>query len=475
MRVTGEETYKPRSINWPARFLTIAVIAVLSLAGSSASFAGGGPNVTGAKLYIQQNALDKAIDVLIKEVSTINEKNEDAWYLLGYVYSRQEKYDKMLDAFNKALALKPKFQKKGVKIGKDTGTLYHSSLGVEQILKAVWAKSFNSGVKHFNAAVNAEDDSVKGTSFEQAIGCFSDAAMIQPDSTLSYRNWAAALINAGRSDESIVPLTTALEKNPKDVDVIMMLSNVYMNSGRDSLAIPILEQLWSYGVQTEEVADNLSRVYIRSNQIEKAKGVFKAAIETNPSSYHFRFNYGTILLESKSFDEAIEHLAKAHEIDPSSPDISYNLGAAYLNRGVNTREGLAEDSEDKSYLEDFKSAFPFLEQSIKINPDDESSWFALGRIAGQLNKIVLAGYAFSKGEPTKSALDDKIIVGMPTETLKAIMGEPDAIKAVESEVFSTVEEWGYKERRGSKGIVGIPEPLRVYVHDGRVDALMVLK
>ena len=50
------------------RKITTGVILICLLVGSSLLFAGGGPNVNGAKLYIKQNNLEKAIGVLLKEV-----------------------------------------------------------------------------------------------------------------------------------------------------------------------------------------------------------------------------------------------------------------------------------------------------------------------------------------------------------------------------------------------------------------------
>ncbi|MFQ5649499.1 MAG: tetratricopeptide repeat protein [bacterium] len=439
------------------------------------AFAGGGPNVGGAKLYIQQNDLDKATSVLTKEVKEVNERNEDAWYLLGYVYARQQKYEEMIEAFNRAVELKPKFRQKGVRIGKDSGTQFHSKHGVDAILRVVWANAFNSGVRHFNDAVNAAEEEARQENFDKAIAMFSAAAVIAPDSSLAYRNWAAALINAERTTDAIAPLMKALEVNPKDKEVKIMLAQVHVRENHYDQALPFLEELWAENVRSVEVADYLSRAYLKVDKPEQAKGVYKAAIESNPENFSFRYNYGTILLEAKEYDEAIEQLSKAYEIDPESADINYNLGAAYLNRGVSKREALPDDSEDLAYVKDFELAFPYLEKSTKMNPDDVGSWFTLGRIAGQLNKISLAGYAFSKGEPLRSALDNKVIVGMPSETLKAILGDPDEIKPLESKEFNSVQEWVYRERRGARGKVAIPDPMNVYVANGRVDALMVEK
>ncbi|MCZ6818207.1 MAG: tetratricopeptide repeat protein [Calditrichaeota bacterium] len=456
-------------------FVFALLLGALLMPGADAT-AGGGPNVSGAKLYIQQNNLEEAIRVLQKEIDDVNPNNEDAWYLLGYIYAREKKYDAMLEAFNKAVELKPKFQEKGVKIGKDSGSRFHSKHGVDAILQVVWSDAFNSGVKRFNDAVNAIDDESRAQNFDKAVASFQAAASILPDSTLAYRNWAAALMNAGRTEDSVEPLKRALAANPNDAEVMTMLAQVYMNTRQDSLAVPLLADLWESGRHTEEVADGLSRAYVRMGKVAEAKAIYKEAIESNPDNFNFRYNYGTILLEAKDYDGAIEQLTKAYEIEPESADINYNLGAAYLNRGVGKREALPEDSEDTPQMEDFERAFPYLEKSVKMNPNDEAVWYTLGRIAGQLNKFVLAGYAFAKGEPVKSALDDHVVVGMPSDTLKAVLGEPEKAKLVESEIFTDVEEWVYNERRGTKGNkIAIPNQLKVYVVDGRVDAIEVVE
>ncbi|MFQ5823531.1 MAG: tetratricopeptide repeat protein [bacterium] len=444
-------------------------------------WAGGGKNVNKAKNYIQKGNLDPALVVLMKEIEDVNPNNEDAWYLLGYVYTLQNKYVEMKEAFIKAMALEPKFKDKGIKIKKDPGKLLNSGelifsqFGVEMITHAIWRNFYNHGVRFFNDAQGAETDSAKMTNFEQAAENFRMAALIIPDSTASYRYMAWALINIGKSEKCIEPLQQAVEHNPNNFEIKSLLATAYIATKQDSLALSILEDLWDKGYRTTEVMDYLSRAYTFASRTEEARAVYKEAIESNPNDFQFRFNYGTFLLEVNEYDAAIEQLRKAYEIDAESADLNYNLGVAYLNRGVSKRESLPEDSEDKSYMEDFKLALPYLEKSIKMNPFDESTWFILGQISANLNKNSLAGYAFSKSEPTKSALDNKVIVGMPSSSLKTILGEPNVIKPLESEVFSGVEEWIYKKRPKLKGQLAIPEQVNVYVENGRVDAIMVLK
>ncbi|NIR50762.1 tetratricopeptide repeat protein [candidate division KSB1 bacterium] len=438
-------------------------------------YAGGGKYVTGAKIYIQQNKLDDAARVLYKELNEEDPNNEDAWYLLGYIYARRAKYDSMMVAFDKAVELKPEFKKEGegVDVSKDTGTRFRSEFGTEMIKSIIWSDVFNAGVKNFNDALNAVDEAEKTKSFEEAARKFKLTTEIMPDSIMGYRNLSASLMNMGKYEESLEPLQEALNRDPDNVEVATLLAQNYMITSQDSLAIPLLAELWEKGHHSEEVAEFLSRAYLNADETEKAKGIYKKAIEENPDNYNFRYNYGTVLLEAQEYDGAIKHLSKAYELNPETPELNYNLGAAYLNRGVAKHDSLPEDSEDMSYKEDFKKAQPYLEKAIKLNPDDQQTWFALGQIAGQLNKISLAGYAFAKGDPVRTALNQKVVVGMQADQLTSIFGEPDKVNSLESEQFQGVEEWVYTKRAKTNAKLAVPEPINVYVKNGRVDAIML--
>lgn len=463
------------------KFAKIPLVAISGLVvaalifGVSTVWAGGGPNVNGAKLYIKQDKLDDAKNVLNNELEKVDPNNEDAWYLLGYIYAREGKYDKMLQAFNKAGELEPKLKEKGVKVNGDPGKQFRAEYGIDMIERIVWGSAFNSGVNHFNKAIQATTDSARTENYEKAIDDFKVSSEIQPDSTMGYRNWAAALMNLGKYEESIEPLKQAIERNPDDYESMTMLSSVYMTTQKDSLALPLLENLWQKGQHTKDVMDLLARLYLKEGKTDQALAIFKDAVAQSPDNYEVRYNYGVVLLETQQYDGAIEQFKKAYEMNPDSPDLNYNLGAAYLNRGVAKREALPEDSEDTSYLKDFKDAYPYLEKSILMNPDDQQVWMTLGRIAGQLNKIALAGYALSKGEDITSAFDQKVVVGMQPETLREIFGEPDQIRPLESEDFAGVEEWIYNKRPATNGKAAVPQSIHIYVKDDRVDALMVIK
>jgi len=104
-------------------FTAIVFGAFLTFTGFQCS----STELTSAKLYIQQKNWDKAIDVLNKEV-TKNPQSDEGYYLLGAAYAEKENMDKMIENFDKSLAVSKKYEKE-IKSAKK----YH------------WANFFNKG------------------------------------------------------------------------------------------------------------------------------------------------------------------------------------------------------------------------------------------------------------------------------------------------------------------------------------------
>ncbi len=99
----------------------------------------GSTELTSAKLYIQQKNYDKALEALQGEIQK-NPKDDEAYYLLGYVYGEKEQYGEMMDAFNKSLSISKNFENE-IK----SSRIYY------------WANLFNKGVKEYQNGVNSQE------------------------------------------------------------------------------------------------------------------------------------------------------------------------------------------------------------------------------------------------------------------------------------------------------------------------------
>ncbi len=468
-------------LNKPGNVIFLITLLSLLLIDVSQVFSGGGPNVRGAKLYIRENQLDKAIEVLTKEITERDPNNEDAWYLFGYVYARQQKYEKMVEAFDKAVELKPKFKDDGIKINGDKGTILNSGsvifsqLGSDMIRRHIWQNIFTIGVNSFNEAISTEDDSTRNSNYKIAIENFKASALILPDSVFAYKNMAAALWNLGKYEESVAPLVKAVELKPENIDIKVMLAQTYSIVKQDSLALPILEDLWSQGVRDTEVADNLARAYTETGQIEKAKTVFQDALSEDPENFQLITNYGSLLFNAIDYENALVQFEKSYAIQPESKDANFNLGYTYFKMGLQKYDALEEESEDTTHVNDFRASFPYIELATSMNSDDQDLWLVLGNVSGRIEKMSLAGFAFAKAEELLYALDDKVYVGMLVADVKALLGEPTQIKNIESEAFQTVEEWIYQPDSEVKRKIEVPNQINLYIDNGEVTALYQFK
>lgn len=136
------------------------------------------------------------------------------------------------------------------------------------------------------------------------------------------------LQDAGRLESQF---KEALAKDPKNLDAIVSLANLYYDSG----------------------------------QAEKAIEMYKRALEINPKDADIRTDMGTMYRYAGNFDKAIEEFRKAAADDAGHEQSRFNLAVTLFN--------------DKK---DLKGASEALEDLLKINPR-HSNGLELKRVIDQ--------------------------------------------------------------------------------------------
>lgn len=92
---------------------------------------------------------------------------------------------------------------------------------------------------------------------------------------------------------------SALEKNPKDVEALTGLANMYYDSGQYPKAITYYEKI----------------------------------VTIEPKNSNVQSDLGTSYFYTKDYEKAIEHFNKAIEVDKKNLNARYNLGVAYKDQG----------------------------------------------------------------------------------------------------------------------------------------------
>ncbi len=379
----------------------LIVVSILSMALGFTAFDCSSADVEGAKLYIQQERYDKAIEVLQKELQK-NPKDDGAYFLLGYVYGEKGEYAKMIDNYDKSLAISDKHKE----------DIHNSRL-------RNWYLSFSAGVNDFNVAGKAKDPDSTKALFMKAAEKFKGSIICEPDSSNGYENLAYTYINLRDYDSAIEPLKNLLKLN-KLASTYSLLGQIYNDKGvqlmnnfrtshnvQDSVdatnvfneEIAILEQGRKDFPDDAEILREIASAYVSANRMGEAKDTFEAGVEKEPNNKYYRYNYGVLLLDAKDFVGAEEQFKKALEIDPDYVNASYNLGVTYVRWGSEMRAAAeAKDTTDESYMDKFKAALPYMEKYLLKNPKEPVVWELIGKIYANLGMSDKSKEAFENAD-----------------------------------------------------------------------------
>jgi tetratricopeptide (TPR) repeat protein len=383
----------------------VAPLAVLLLAAvflATTGFQCGSAETTSAKLYMQQKQWDKAEQSLLKEVQK-NDKDAEAWFLLGQVRLELKRYKDMDEAYTHSLQVSETHRPE-----------------ISRNRLAVWAMLYNEGVKFYNEGRDS------ASSYDKAIEDFTTAIELEPDSSTTY--YVAALAWYAKKDyqKAVATIETALQKKPNFADAAKFLGQVHYQQAVDRLsakdeagaqaefvkATQAFENVYKLEPDSISSINNLIDVYDRTKNMEKALALTRDAVAKQPNNKFFRFAYGVFLMKQDNFPSAIEQFEKTVSIDPAYSDAHYNLGVSYVNWGVSMKKAADEKAEadqkkagkgkhvntDESYREKLKLALPHLEKSVELQADDAGKWMQLGRLYTMLNMPDKSRAAFEKSD-----------------------------------------------------------------------------
>ncbi len=366
-----------------------AKIVVLLLLGSLAViyFVGcQSTALTSAKLYIQQENYPKALEQLEIEVKQ-NPQNAEGWYLLGYVYAMEGRFEDMNRAFAECQKLTNQYDK-----------------DIQTVRRKYWIDKFNSGVRKLQAE-----------KFEDAIKDFETAVLIDPEDPNAYKNLGYAFIKIGKDDKAVENYELALKYDSTDTKTMYVLGLEYQRMGNYEKAAQMFQKILDLEPGNADALSNLALTYDMMGEPQRAMSAYNQALAHAPDNPDLYFNRGLLYYKRDDFIAAAKDFEKVLEYNPEDFEALFYAGSAYLNMGDKIKQErmkLEEQGKSNSEIEKlkaqekelYKKALQYLEKARDVKPDDINVWNNLGITYVRLGMTQKGVEAFKKVEELQKEL-----------------------------------------------------------------------
>lgn len=338
-------------------FTLIALAAALALIGLACE----SQEFVSAKMYVQQEELDRAEEFFLKalDVPTETENAQVPFLLARDVYAPQRRYAEMSQMLEEALRRNPTQKLNGVTIDKH----------VENLRQIEWVKVYKLGADLYNRIIEQmggeTPDEAQREGLQKAKSHFETATQISPSESSAYTNLIHCYRQLRDKEGEHAAIELALKMKPDD-GMILLLAG---------------EQAWNDERHDEAVA------------------LYERAHEALPDNIGVMQRLANAYLATENPQAAIEVLEDTQRQSPKDPNVFYNIGLVYINIGndalnrgqASYQQAIASEEVDyeqmafaaaalKEAQTSYSEALYFMDNTLALNPDDLAATTAIKSI-----------------------------------------------------------------------------------------------
>jgi len=335
-------------------------------------------NLLGASAA-QTGKLDEAIDAFKKAIS-IKPDYADAYNNLGNALKGQGKLEEAIEAYNKVLSIKP-----------DTDAYYNMGNALKEQGKLEEAvEAYNKAISikpdyaeaYYNMGISLQDQG----KLDEAVSIYNKAISIRPDYALAYYNMGNVLHKQGKPDEAVEAYTKAISIKPDYADAYYNLGVSIQDQGKPDEALEAYKKVLSIKPDYADAYYNMGHVLKDQGKLAKAIEAYKNALYIKPDYVGAYNNMGVVLQEQGKLDDAIEAYTKALSIKPDYAEAYLNLGNALNEQGKPAE------------------AIEALTKALSIKPDYAEAYYNMGISLQDQGKLEEAVSIYNKALSIKPEL-----------------------------------------------------------------------
>ena len=169
--------------------------------------------------------------------------------------------------------------------------------------------------------------------FQQAEIIYKQILTVLPEHIDAAHNLGILYLQLGRNDLALPLLEKTLELRPDFAEAHFNISLALSNMNRGQEALIHAQQAIRFKPNYPEGEDNLGNVHQVLGDWETAKKHYQQALALNPRFFQAYNNLGNVFKVQQDFDQAVEHYQQALVINPDYVDALNNLGLTLIESG----------------------------------------------------------------------------------------------------------------------------------------------
>ena len=130
--------------------------------------------------------------------------------------------------------------------------------------------------------------------------------------------------STGNNDQQVEKYEKLLKENPKNMDALVALANLYLEQGELEKAIPVLEKIAVIQPNNLDWQFNLAKLYELSDQTDKAEKIYDQMLSKNPKEFKALVGKAMLRQAKGDFQTANSLFKIAEDVAPS-PDLKKKI------------------------------------------------------------------------------------------------------------------------------------------------------
>ncbi|MFC1620130.1 tetratricopeptide repeat protein [Candidatus Neomarinimicrobiota bacterium] len=313
-----------------------------------------------AKMYAQQGDLERAEEMFLAALKVETDKNNaEIPYLYASLLAKQEKYIEMSGMLDEAIKRNPNQKVEG----------YTVRELVENMRKVEWQNAYKRGADLYNAVIavtmGEEPDEAQHEQMLRAIGHFRTAITIWPEEGQTYQNLVYCYRQLRDKEGERAALDEALAMDPNNSMILFLAAEHALGESDIDQAIIYYQRALEADPTNVNIMQRLTAVYVETGQLQAALEILEVARRQTTSDPDVYFNLGLVYasIADASLEKGQPLFTAAINQDQVSPDDLETALEAF-------------EEAQKAYSE----ALYFLDNTLALNPDDESAMRAIAEI-----------------------------------------------------------------------------------------------